>query len=139
MRDRGRLVVVATHNSQFLRRTNTLVRLGAGGRVESVGPTADWLQQTSASADFGGETDEPAAIASSVSQSMIKSSTSEVSAESESTTTLFDNAEQAPRVQVERSEKGTVRIDVYWSYMKVSSIDHRIEPGTEQKGASLYV
>ena len=118
MRDRGRLVIIATHNTDFLRRTNLLVRLSEGGRIESVGPTAESLQQAPPSAQFG-DTNELSAAAAST--SMAASSVSEVSTESESTaTTLFDNAERAPRLEAERAEKGTVRIDVYWSYAKAT-------------------
>ncbi|KAI6236711.1 hypothetical protein M3Y95_00187400 [Aphelenchoides besseyi] len=125
MRDRGRLVILASHDSELIRQTDVLIRLDNHGRVSSIGKTSDVFQHPRhiPRADLADIADSEIAGPSKLSTSgsgKLKAGDQSMVSESSlaSSFQLVDSVENVPEVNVEQSETGTVRIDVYWSYLR---------------------
>ncbi|KAI6186898.1 hypothetical protein M3Y98_00183300 [Aphelenchoides besseyi] len=126
MKDRGRLVILASHDSELIRQTDVLIRLDNHGRVVSnIGKTSDVFQHPRhiPRADLADIADSeivgPSQLSTSGSGKLKAGDQSLVSESSlASSFQLVDSVENVPEVNVEQSETGTVRIDVYWSYLR---------------------
>jgi ATP-binding cassette subfamily C (CFTR/MRP) protein 10 len=108
LRDKGRLVVVATHNSEFLRQTDLLVQLDHNGNVRSIDKPSEFFKNKR---EFG-EVDELSEIPDNAVEPSVVS-------EASSSFPPFDNVEHVQKfAEDEHMENGTVKVDIYWSYLR---------------------
>lgn len=108
LRDKGRLVLVATHNTDFLRQTDLIIQLNQNGHVEGIGKPDEFFKQKRA---FG-QVDE--IEASDVAEPVAYSEAS-----MSSNFPPFDNVEHVQEmVTDEQTGRGTVKQDIYWFYLR---------------------
>lgn len=109
LRANGRLVLVATHNSDFLRQTDLIIQLNPSGHVQGVGRADDFFKQKR---DFG-QVDELNQIETMDIAEPIAYSESSMG----SSFPPFDAVEHVQEVTPdEQMERGTVKTDIYWFY-----------------------
>ncbi|CAD5232242.1 unnamed protein product [Bursaphelenchus xylophilus] len=104
LREKNKLVIVATHNSEFLKEVDYVVNLDTFGRVASFDEiTPPPPDQPSTSSVVEEETDEiPLVLSDNESEEG----------------RLMENPEFVSPVVSEQMEKGTVKMDVYWFYLE---------------------
>uniref|UniRef100_A0A914D7Y6 ABC transporter domain-containing protein n=1 Tax=Acrobeloides nanus TaxID=290746 RepID=A0A914D7Y6_9BILA len=91
LKKRGKLVLVATHHTEYLRNADFIISLDSCGQISKAGTPEEVLNA----------------------EDLAKA---ELSATSDTTTAPFDMPEIVPPADEEK-ESGTVKIGVYWSYL----------------------
>lgn len=110
LRDKGKLVIIATHNMDFLRQADLIIQLNPHGNVQGVGHPDEFFKQKRA---FGQVDDLSEIKASDVSEPIAQSEAS-----MSSNFPPFDAIEHVQEVLAdEHMEKGTVKQDIYWFYL----------------------
>ncbi|CAD5224372.1 unnamed protein product [Bursaphelenchus okinawaensis] len=136
LREKNRLVIVATHNSEFLQQCDHVVNLDAFGRVQSsqsplatLPPSSEGKNDTITTSESGRivEVENPKEAADLTHKVLVQDvadlpSTSKATVGQESEveseeTKLIEATEFVSPVVDERMEKGTVKMDIYWFYM----------------------
>ncbi|KAI1722771.1 ABC transporter transmembrane region domain-containing protein [Ditylenchus destructor] len=98
LKQRGKLIVICTHHPQYLRQADTVIRLRTSGEIEKTGTPEEILDENHMTIE-----NEP--------QSRKGTCCKEEP---------FDAAERVCQADNEEKQEGTVKIGVYWSYLRAT-------------------
>uniref|UniRef100_A0A914Q6Q5 ABC transmembrane type-1 domain-containing protein n=1 Tax=Panagrolaimus davidi TaxID=227884 RepID=A0A914Q6Q5_9BILA len=101
LKQRGKLVIIATHHTEYLTKADELICLNVEGKIVKSGDPSEVLKSAE------------------VTPYLTTIPSEDISLLSDENPILFDSAEPVP-IAEEESRAGTVKLGVYWSYLRAT-------------------
>uniref|UniRef100_A0AC35FY07 Uncharacterized protein n=1 Tax=Panagrolaimus sp. PS1159 TaxID=55785 RepID=A0AC35FY07_9BILA len=101
LKQRGKLVIIATHHTEYLTKADELICLNVEGKIVKSGDPSEVLKSAE------------------VAPYLTTNPSEDISLSSDENPILFDSIEPVP-IAGEESRAGTVKLGVYWSYLRAT-------------------